>query len=57
MKKKLKTILNYITRGWSNENNPPTHSGIKIIPPFLFDLLGFLILIVVIISIIKALFI
>lgn len=40
MKKKTKKIVAYITRSWKDKE--PPHPLIKILPPFLWELLSYL---------------
>lgn len=41
----IRKLLKYIFRSWRDEPIRPTHTGIKIIPPFLFEITGYLMLI------------
>lgn len=49
----IKKLYRYITRSWRDEPIRPTHTGIKIIPPFLFEIIGYLMLIVVVVALLK----
>lgn len=49
----IKKILRYIGRSWKDEAAPPPHPLIKIIPPFLIELLGYLIVIVLLLALTK----
>jgi len=40
--KKIKRILRYIFRGWDKEDYN-THPGLKILPPFFYELLAYFI--------------
>jgi hypothetical protein len=42
MREKLKKIVAYIFRSWEDEPEP-THPRLKILPPFFFELLAYLI--------------
>jgi len=45
MREKIKKIVAYITRSWDNEPGYYTHPRIKILPPFLWELLVYLMVI------------
>jgi hypothetical protein len=47
MRNKIKVIIAYIFRGWEDEPNKP-HKRIKIIPPFVLELIGVAIIIKII---------
>ena len=51
----IKKLYRYITRSWRDEPIRPTHTGIKIIPPFLFELIGYLLLIAIVVNLLKLL--
>jgi hypothetical protein len=40
--KRIKKIIGYIFRGWDKEG-PYIHPGLKILPPFFYELLAYLI--------------
>jgi hypothetical protein len=40
--KRIKRIVKYIFRGWDKEDYN-THPGLKILPPFFYELLAYLI--------------
>jgi len=42
MRDKVKKIVKHIFRGWDKEDYN-THPGLKILPPFFFELIGYLI--------------
>jgi len=44
MSPSLRKVINYITRGWEDEPKPP-HPMLKWLPPFVFDVLAFLMLV------------
>lgn len=46
MRYRIKKIVAYIFRSWDNEPEPP-HPRLKILPPFLFELLAYLLGIVI----------
>jgi len=48
----IKKILKYVTRGWDNEAGYH-HPRAKMFPPFLYDVLSFMMIISIVIGIIK----
>jgi len=46
MREKLKKLITYIFRSWDKEPNPP-HPKLKILPPFLLELLSYLIVLAI----------
>jgi len=42
MREKIENILSYILRGWNEEPDPP-HPLMKILPPFIYELISYLI--------------
>ena len=50
----MQAIINYITRGWDNEaDHYHIPRIIKIMPPFFYELLGYILLIGIIASFLK----
>lgn len=50
----MQAIINYITRGWDNEmNHYRTPRIIRMMPPFFYELLGYILLIAIIVSLLK----
>lgn len=37
-----RTIIDYVTRNWDDEPNKPPHPLIKILPPFVWELLSYI---------------
>ena len=48
----IRKILKYIFRGWENETDY-VHPLMKILPPFFFEFISFLIALAIIVSLIK----
>lgn len=55
MRERIKLIIAYIFRGWEDEPNLP-HPGLKIIPPFIFEVLSYIIMTGIIFKIVTYLF-
>jgi hypothetical protein len=55
MKEKAKKIIAYITRTWEDEPRAP-HPRLRILPPFVMDVMGYLFYILVIYSVVSLLF-
>jgi hypothetical protein len=55
MRERLKVIITYIFRGWEDEPTLP-HPLIKIIPPFIIELVSYLIGIAIVLKIISYFF-
>jgi len=43
MKEKLKKVVAYIFRSWEDETSPPPHPRMKIISPFMLEVILYLI--------------
>lgn len=56
MKLSVKKIIAYVTRGWDNEPGGAPHPRLKILPPFLIELLSYVLLITIIASILSWLY-
>jgi len=55
MRDKIKIIIAYIFRSWEDEPILP-HPGLKIIPPFIFEAISYIIIIGIVYKIIYYLF-
>lgn len=44
MREKLRKVVAYVSRSWGDET-PPPHPRLKMIPPFMLELLAYLIVI------------
>ena len=39
----IKKLIDYITRSWDNEPTAPPHPRIKHLPPFLWEILSYIV--------------
>jgi len=46
MKSAIKKVASYIFRGWDDEGGY-THAGLRLLPPFFYELLSYLIALVI----------
>jgi len=46
MKSAIKKIVSYVFRGWDDESGY-SHAGLRLLPPFLYDVLAFLVALVI----------
>lgn len=49
----LKKLLSYILRSWEDEPGAPTHPLIKILPPFILELLAYLLALSIVIKLLQ----
>jgi len=43
----MRKIVAYILRRWDQERTQPLHPGLKILPPFFYEILGYLLAIAI----------
>lgn len=51
----IKKLYRYIGRSWRDEIEPPPHPQLKVIPPFLFEVLSYLIKLAIVVTLLKLL--